>query len=774
MLQHETVFKNQVYELHRLYRRQRDIMEEVKRKDFNKYPISIDTSSSSSLLPSKKTYEDINRWQNPSFPLGNTTSRPSIFGAEISSSPLSSKQNGSKDCEVVECRPSKVRKKLFDLQLPGHEYIDPEEGEHVVDNQIPEISSYPAKENGFVTKNGAKTFLDDGEKKNGYSNTASSQHSKRSNGLADLNEPVYSQDVDFLAPFDKPLPFEGKTNGRDSFPSCLRETGNSGVNMSYKSQFFEPSKLRTPSDTMQHFIQTPLVFKASSAYPFASTSNTGSSMSSSWVKSADNLTHKFEKHTSVVSSQKNHEAFRDKWHRNGNGFYNGSSSRLHSVGFGYQNCNKLNDGSQKIVKGSNFIDLTGTTKDMDLNTVQNLSNEDNNSRKHDQTSLPWLRTKPVICKNDDRSGDLAKDKDNSSGTNKKLLGVPIFGSFCVVKQDDSSAVSASASIKDRGIDINVTWDDDMEKQTDVKTDAEIKIFKNHFDLNSCVTDDEDDLVVTECVKSLKKPTMEIDLEAPADSEIVEEEEDEHKENKLEPSFLESTKLEKIAAEAIIAISSKQNHVDPVSKPTNDNGNDNDNSNLLLWFVEVINSLVSFKCEMDEYEALTLQLEETKEKDYMPMPLVPDFQEPDEVGPTSTSSRPRRGQARRGRPRRDFQRDVLPGMTSLSRHEITEDLQVFGGLMKATGHSWNLGSMRRNGKRIGARGRRKVKAVETTPTVTTPPPPHPPSLPVSSKQVNNVEVVMGLGERSLTGWGKTTRRPRRQRCASGNSVAVQST
>ncbi|KAI3729231.1 hypothetical protein L6452_17884 [Arctium lappa] len=818
MLQHEAIFKNQVSELHRLYRRQRDMMEEVKRREFHKYQISIDTSSSSSLMPSQKPYEDAHKWQIPSFPLGiSTSARPSIFGAEISNSPLScSKGNGSKDCELSECRPSKVRKKLFDLQLPAHEYIEPEEGEQMVDNQASEISSYPTKENCFLPKNGVKRFLDDGGKKDGYKD---GQHFMGSNGLADLNEPVYIQEATALPPVDffgasvKPaafnhLPFEGKGNGRDGFSSCMHEPGNSRSNMNYTSQCFEPRKLQIPSDTMQrfhgkevqrratyseissqiqdhsHFNQTPLLFGASSGYPYVNTSDIGNSwtpLGPSWGKPNDISTRKltsFQTHPSFLSSPRSHDVFGDKWHRNGgygtnmgsgsdlpscNGFHHGSSSgskelsaRLPSVGFDYRNCNKINGGSQKIFKGSNFVDLTDTTKGMDLNTVQSLSNEDDDeSRKTDQTVLPWLRAKTV---------DAPKEKDDSlAATDRKLLGFPIFGNVCISKNDASSAISTSASMEHRGIDINVAWDDgtaseDIDKRIDVETcnerreetDAEIKNFKNHFDLNSCVTEDDDDLLVTESSRSSKKKMrMEIDLEAPAVSEIEEETETEQT-----PDDSESEELAKIAAEAIIEISSQKDH--PGSA---DNGAKNDDDPL-LWFVEVINSCEKNAREMDEYEMMALQLEDTKEEDYMPVPLVPeDFQEPDDVGPALTS-RPRRGQARRGRPRRDFQRDILPGMASLLRHEITEDLQVFGGLMKATGHSWNLGSTRKNGKKL--RGRRKVKAVETTPTTSPPPPPPPPPPPSSSKQVNNIEVV---------GWGKTTRRPRRQRCAAGNSFAV---
>ncbi|KAJ0667238.1 hypothetical protein HanPI659440_Chr17g0675581 [Helianthus annuus] len=757
MLQHEAIFKDQVHELHRLYKRQRDIMEEVKRKELHKYHVSINTSSSSNLMPSQKPYEDAHRWQNPNFPLGNSTSIPTIFGAEISNSPLScSNGNGSKDCEAVDCRPSKVRKRLFDLQLPAHEYIEPEEAEHIADNQI--------SENGFVTKNGGKSFLDDGGKNDGDKNTAS-------NGLADLNEPVNGQDVDFLGPAAKPagfsnLPFEGKNNGSDRFFSCPREAGNVRSNMNHTSQHLHGkevqhrgiySEISSKSHDNSHFNQFPLLFNPP-RYPLTSTNDIANSWGPPWGKSNDSLTHKltmFQTHSPFISSHKSHEVYRDKWHRNGNGLYNGSSSgskepfgRLHSVGFDYRNC-----------KGPSFVDLTGTTKDMDLNSVQNFSNENDNSRNCDQTVPPWLKAKPV--------GDVAKKKDDSLGTDKKLLGFPIFGNFCTSKNDDSSGGLTSASIEHRGIDINVAWDDDdddMDKQSDVKKDAEIK---NHFDLNSCVTED-DDLLVTESFKSSKKKTMEIDLEAPAVSEI--DEEDEHKETERKTGHLESKELEKIAAEAIVAISTQ------AADDDNDNDNDDNNDDPLLWFVDAINScekdVASDTREIDEYEMMTLELDETKEEDYMPTPLVPEFEEPDEVGPDLTNCRPRRGQGRRGRPRRDFQRDILPGITSLSRHEITEDLQIFGGLMKATGHSWNFGSTRRNGKRHGGQGRRKVKAVEETPDAAISPPTPLKQSPLS-KRANSVE-VLGLDERSLTGWGKTTRRPRRQRCAAANSVAVRIT
>ncbi|CAI9270514.1 unnamed protein product [Lactuca saligna] len=75
------------------------------------------------------------------------------------------------------------------------------------------------------------------------------------------------------------------------------------------------------------------------------------------------------------------------------------------------------------------------------NTELCISKSDNedDSRKCDQTVFPWLKSEQGICKN----GDVAKEKDN-----KKPLGFPVFGNFC--KNDASSVVSTSASIKKEG------------------------------------------------------------------------------------------------------------------------------------------------------------------------------------------------------------------------------------------------------------------------------------------------------------------------------------
>ncbi|KAK1353389.1 hypothetical protein POM88_052524 [Heracleum sosnowskyi] len=71
MMEHEMVFKNQVYELHRLYRVQREMMEEAKRKELYNHHRSVEASSSSSIVPSQMSSDEVRNWHTSSFPLAS-------------------------------------------------------------------------------------------------------------------------------------------------------------------------------------------------------------------------------------------------------------------------------------------------------------------------------------------------------------------------------------------------------------------------------------------------------------------------------------------------------------------------------------------------------------------------------------------------------------------------------------------------------------------------------------------------------------------------------
>ncbi|KAJ7974350.1 DUF863 domain-containing protein [Quillaja saponaria] len=301
-----------------------------------------------------------------------------------------------------------------------------------------------------------------------------------------------------------------------------------------------------------------------------------------------------------------------------------------------------------------------------------------------------------------------------------------------------------------------------------------------IDLNICVTQEETQLTPD---APIIKVATEMDLEAQI---LVEKEidispggefsESIHEElvNSLEDACRTDERLVKFAAQALVAISSS--YVNSLQDNVTSHQSEAPIRDSLHWFAELIslhrgdikNDTVEILAGKDSvvqeeftpdgvdyFEFMTLNLTETKVEKYFYKPR--DLENPKEHN--TLPKRPRKGQTRRGRKRNDFQRDILPSLTSLSRNEVNEDLQTIEGLIKACGGSWQSSlANRMSGK--GGRGRGRRRSGVSAPS---------PSLPAfclpQIKQPNCEEP--GLGERSLTGWGKRTRGPPRQRCLINN-------
>ncbi|CAL9194388.1 unnamed protein product [Musa hybrid cultivar] len=173
---------------------------------------------------------------------------------------------------------------------------------------------------------------------------------------------------------------------------------------------------------------------------------------------------------------------------------------------------------------------------------------------------------------------------------------------------------------------------------------------------------------------------------------------------------------------------------------------------------------------DFFEVMTLNLEEIKMDKHSSRPKElenkNEKEDKDDIGAASLLfTKPRRGQARKRRQRRDFQKDILPGLASLSRHEVSEDLQTIGGMMKASGRPCQTGLTRRNTSRNGmnpqTKGRRQPRSLAiTTEEIQVSPSTH--------SQPSYCEI--GVSERCMIGWGRTTRRCLRQRCPPGSLPA----
>ncbi|XP_074336296.1 uncharacterized protein LOC141673444 [Apium graveolens] len=982
MIEHEMVFKNQVYELHRVYRVQREMMEEAKRRELYHHHRSIKTSLSSNILPSQMPFNEVRNRQAPSFPLANSSCiRPSILGSDVIDSPSSCTKGHNSEADLVpyqnrcdpkelvflDSRSSKVKKKLFDHQVPADKYIVAEKGEHFQDIEMSNTIMYPTSGDHRLSPESKIKKCCGGGKTNDLRDNSSDLRLKIPM-LADLNEPIHVEDCDSpkivnfsghsssneeIRGLDSPakpmsqfvnlsrdflqnsqcghsnghfsnLSETDKGNSRGSL-SYMYEAGKRGTDAKCIPKFYQSEQLTTtsqhipfiPSKPNRHQGILPTDYeqeepwtqrirsydfsnrscghsnnKLSGSFPTSHISkpfqwhnsqnvaNSWSHSVKSWEKSNFSLT---EKVTSLhtIPSQTSSRDINGSSRLNSslgsklsmqNGFCEGSSmvskelpTKLSSFGYNNLKCNEIDVMDPKhlthyrfknVVKDSDVMELK-PVKGLDLNVVLPVDslNEEALPRSNEflygkrnfenhYPDVPWLRGKQVskdlstITKKDFESGMLQalynplhkdiKVKDshslstqNLSATssschnkvnresasaalnNGKLLEFPIFGTFCTSKNDTSctsafgqssrNGVSTKTERNHRGFDINVACDlMDAEFNEQIVEEAissekgnDTKFNFRNIDLNSCVSEDED-ILDSSLINTSGKVNFafEIDLEAPVVLNTAEAlcpvEQKQHEvspQSQIPKTEQQADQGVRIAAEAIVAISSytEDSHIECTNL---------DRSELpdsLVWFADVISSsaeeLEKKLCrdykgrnsremetlrELDDYEAMTMQLTETREEDYMPKPFIPEMPNLEEAGANSVPSRTRKGPARRGRMRKDFQRDVLPGIVSLSRHEVTEDLQTFGGLMRATGHQWNGGTTRRN----GTRGRRRC-IVEPSPAVVVAPVCSPPVPNFNSAEVRVEDISLGW-------WGKTTRRPRRQRSAAANNLAVAMT
>lgn len=252
MLKHESIFRDQVRELHHLYRRQRELMDEIKRRELSKQNIQLQTSQSISFSPKVSSKSVQKSWQVSSSPWVNpAATRLSISSAEniqsisifslwesTQASPnIAQTEANLKDCKLSHSKSEKPKRKMLDLELPADEYIDSEEeedrlGEEEV-SKLPELPCYPPKRMPEV--------------------------SRRTTDLADLNEPIYLDDAmasntenNFLGSetYHKGIPCQdhelsGKSNS--GFQQFSKEiSGQSVSNLNPQAQVFSSAKLPVP------------------------------------------------------------------------------------------------------------------------------------------------------------------------------------------------------------------------------------------------------------------------------------------------------------------------------------------------------------------------------------------------------------------------------------------------------------------------------------------------------------------------------------------------
>ncbi|RAL40857.1 hypothetical protein DM860_008555 [Cuscuta australis] len=223
---------------------------------------------------------------------------------------------------------------------------------------------------------------------------------------------------------------------------------------------------------------------------------------------------------------------------------------------------------------------------------------------------------------------------------------------------------------------------------------------------------------------------------------------------LEENIEDVTRL---AAEAIVSISS-------IPSSSGD---------CLKWFADLISSQIdesstlngeeedddeeedSIPEGMDYFEFTTLKLRD--EKCYEPSILDVHFDGGGGAGgegETREVVSKRRPRRRGPAARRDFQRDVLPGLVSLSRHEVSEDILTFQELLKKSGGSVWRSRMSRGRKDGGGGGRRRRRGGPLTN--------HHPMC--SDSETTPEKMIISL----TGGWGRRRRRRPWQRFPKGRT------
>ncbi|CAF2258745.1 unnamed protein product [Brassica napus] len=851
MLQHEAVFKSQVLELHRVYGIQKDMMDELKRKQFNKELFPVEASCSS-----QATNDDVRKWKTPSFPLANSVyDRPSMSVVEDNdNSPMKGSHSGqvlpwqngasSQNVEALEVRPTKIRRKMIDLCLPADEYIDDNE-------DVVELKDHRQLPNGDSLRVGFGS-------------------SSRTNGLADLNEPLNAQETNEVAygnfqshvrdygkvlnsgsvrehvpvislhpnengkpkvwPQHQPLRIDHYSGTHKSQPvnSSQRVMGlpNAGPPPSkadlWRGKTFIDLEADTDTTNTGHEVNHESSSFASHQqpqrhlYPYNPTPDSAvpwNRLHSSWQNPSFGFPQRVERYPVLNMSDTNAQKLgglgdrlqfdSNPRYNSGSGsttrsnhsmFYNECSSSLKSKGTG-TGYNYPNGGRSD----HSLLDLNGSevksVRDLNLNvTLSNTSVVE--VRNEHVATLPWLvKPKPAcisevadgrwnLNSNDAVPSPLKPSNIKEEGGNLMWLERLKSGS-CSSKPKTEEKIKAGTACRNESnaerdkvrimLDINEPCEplSDEDQQTEQQTETKVSVSsKCQFDLNMSVSEEEEDeswsAPPTSSKLSSKRPL--IDLETVPESDA---EEDGEKPSEETPKTIEKPpEFEKTAAETIVAISSEVVASSEAPETV-----------ILHWFAETVDThkenldqnLASFSRnqarsieEIDYFESMTLQLPEITKEEYTPTPLVPEDIKLEETS-VVTSQRPRRGNARKGKQRRDFQRDILPGLLSLSKHEVTEDIQLFDGFMRAaTGSSWTPTGLTR--KKTGARGR--PRRVITNPEPVVYYPVQAPPCPTSVQQHvgnNNGEIEDG----SFGGWGKMTRRPRRQRCPSSSTVTTTS-
>ncbi|KAL6623531.1 hypothetical protein ACP70R_033410 [Stipagrostis hirtigluma subsp. patula] len=730
MLVHEATFRKQIYELHRLYRTQKNLMAQFQTEVFSSYPRYVDTVQTMSSDSSQAPSGDVKgAWQAGLKVSGHDLKQASTYlmngsGTNCSSNGTPLKHNGIR-----------LSKKMLDLELPAQMYADDDDLVEIMDEKPSDCLPWA---NGSVRSGNVKLNLGSSEGSSYVDKSWAIDIQPRHDSVMHiLNKPVKESSnmgTDFLGVGISTAQNQHYLSGGMNI-NVLSLEGNIKVkctgklsggneeirhNDSFRHKNDEPNtsvarlkcKQNTTDSSMGHYMYGPSFNHLILARPgFKKTLN------SPWQSKDTSYMANFPCDAIGTDISKNVLS-------NGISMDSApSTSHHHSL--------KIPGEPQH----RNDPPVQDFLQDINLNEAPQVTTHDA-AATCDQGSgssvveTSWLKKKPV---------ELMKPQVPSNYAN---------GSHSQILVGSSSYTEVRTTTINFGFPTSAA----MEKHSwrpsspqsgtniapPVEHEAGIEILSQNTiaDTNKRFLID-----LNEALSFMDDPEMDVhELEGGSAPHEPECDIAPH-----EPDDSLSDSLAITVAESLVAM---HNDLFQAGSPKLDT---------LHWFADLatLNEIATSNNDSDDdFEALTLKLQETKSCEYHSTPRTAQEDDNREDHCSAASlilTRRRRGQARGRCRKKDFQKDVLPGLASLSKQEVSEDLYAFGWSMPAT-------LAKRGGGRNGQqpRGRRRARSavgtVEEEARVS-PPPVSPPLVPAD----------LGADALGITRWGRTIRRCRRPRC-----------
>ncbi|GMJ05784.1 hypothetical protein HRI_004247600 [Hibiscus trionum] len=818
MLKHEAEFRDQIRELHRLYRRQTELMDEMKTNDFFKHHFSVETFQPNHVLCLKSS-SHVRVPQQNSTSINFVLRRPDISEAGGSVFPshsydgrkeqarldLSHTESSSKAYVLTESNCKTFGKRFLDLELPADGYLNSEEDGFQEEKMDPAVTNIPANAQKKIN------VRDRGDKELPYSgigcntifpeeNFVTSSASPKIKVMADLNIPVELeedmipefrdfQDLVFGHPFGKSNSnFQVRSeeiNASSGIKRHPEEHSNDKAGQDGNDSNSFPRDLYTRKLSMQH-INNEQAQDCAILHGLNETD--GKLCNGNFRHVTRDVSSGYYK---PISSSYQIVPLADAMNSEAS-FVSSPKCAFKRSPIAVQALPCFKGGNPESFILSSGLDCVSPNFSTNVVGSQDASHiHGENTIQNPTGRSPRIAEMPV---HDKRSGETR---------DPPIPPVSALGSLCVndaelVKTEATNPLDFECMLgivgnKDKEInripDINMEFDPnpipDREKEAKIESVVESEACSTYqgcrvIDLNSCASMDE----------SLLMPSLptKVDLELPESLENKEclPPRGKSDENQLETTLLSSgqedrdlqAELARNAAEAIVCISSSKTQTcleNTISQPFRA-------SNSLYWFAKVASSVLDdpgselgvnigakdygdqeeYQSDgIDSFEAMTLNLTEINVEETW---CARNVRRESKSSAIYSTNRSKRGRTRRGRHHQEFQSEILPSVACLSRYEVTEDLQMIGGLVKAAGAHHESGSSRNAGKIGCTKGRRRSNS-RTSNAMDS-------EMNILLKQQSGKGKV-GIQHRRLIEWGKITRRPRGPRCPSTNHRLVLS-